>query len=181
MILELLWELIYGSRKVNLKVYRVTENREGLVFCSLVYENIEQGRFVQKTSFGIQQPIEAVIFNDLSDTWNALNGLKDVSFFMDSNTWQRLAAESIDAAVDKANVQVEELRQMRKRLSAVSTKKRRGKLRARASINEGVSRLAPGAEGVTDASRIGGRAPRRGIPTWKPVESTQAGANAKYS
>jgi hypothetical protein len=174
MLLELFWKLLYRSHKRYFRVYRVLEDRDGIVLRSIVYDNIEHKRFVQKYSFSSELVFDDCEITDLSDAWNAINGLQDVPFLMDKGIWLDHGAESIDEAIRNADALVEEFRQHKTSLAATRggrEEARRAKLRARATMKESAFEAIPHDHDLHVLSKALWKKARTKRVSWMPGES----------
>lgn len=178
MILKLLWKLIYRSRTLRLRVYRLVEERSEIVVWSIVYEDIERKQFISNFSFSEQIASIDPDVTDPCDARQAIMGLEDVPLLMDRDRWQVLTADSIEGAVHKANVLAKELYEERAKSASVRvplTEARHGTLRAHARVKENPP------EDTRLAAQLDSRFKRRAglrrqqLLRWVPVESTASG------
>jgi len=178
MILELLWKLIYHSRTLRLRVYKVAEERDGIVTCSIVYEDIEHKQFVRNFSFSEQIASIDPDVTDLCYARQAVMGLKDVLLLMDEDRWQAFGADSIEGAIHKANAFARELREVRTKSRSArvaSTERRHGTIRAHAKFIEKPPEDTWLAAHVNNRFRRPARLRRQKTLRWLPVESTERG------
>lgn len=179
MILKLLWKLIYCSRKLRLRVYRVLEERNRIVVWSLVYEDIQCKQFICNFSFSEQTASMNRQLTDVCTARQAIMGLEDVLLLMDRDRWKWKGADSIEGAVHKARAAAKELYEVRAKSASIRVplmERRQGTLLAHAKVKENPPQdtwLAAQPINYRFMRRAGLR--RQPIMTWVPVEPTPSG------
>jgi len=112
-MLRLLWKLIYHSRRLRLRVYRVIKEEAGIVVWSIVYEDVERKLFI--SNFSASERSEYIDFDvsSICDVRQAILGLSDVPQLMNRERWRVFGANSIEEAVDNWHAFAIKLRKTR--------------------------------------------------------------------